>query len=67
MGTGIFMSNGGVGFTFESSRTVAILGGDSKYEQTKELKKGAEIIVATPVSWNDRFRKITPHNSYIDC
>ena len=31
-------------------RTVCAYGGGSKYEQTKALQEGAEIVVATPVS-----------------
>ena len=29
----------------------AVYGGSSKWEQTQDLKQGAEIVVATPVSY----------------
>lgn len=31
--------------------TVAVFGGGNKYEQSKALQEGAEIVVATPVSF----------------
>eukprot|EP01134_Creolimax_fragrantissima_P004084 CFRG4084T1 len=34
-------------------RVVAVNGGESKWEQTKELKEGAEVCVATPGRWID--------------
>ncbi|KAJ3636433.1 hypothetical protein Zmor_003888, partial [Zophobas morio] len=45
-------------------RVVAVYGGDSKYEQTKSLKDGAEIVVATPGRLIDHAKTLKQNFSF---
>lgn len=46
--------------------TVAVFGGGNKYEQSKALQEGAEIVVATPVSLHKKFIYDKLNNTMID-
>lgn len=45
--------------------TVAVFGGGNKYEQSKALQEGAEIVVATPVSFIFYCLQMAIHNIHL--
>ena len=47
-------------------RTVCIYGGVSQKPQVDQLKKGADIVVATPGRWNDLYEQGLIHTNKID-